>query len=310
MSRTAFIYEKVADEMVKAMQSTDTVPWRQPWSGSWLPRNGYNGRLYKGVNVWLLQAVAWNRGFKTNDWFTFKNAFRAKGVIKEGVKSPCFVVYWKQMKKATEPEDAPKERGTKSGTYLFIRYYPVWNKDQIVFSEDSVLAPEVEELTGGDKLEGINSTIAHMQKDGLEYAQGEPCYIPHYDRVEMPPKDAFINNDSYASVLFHELSHATMHPTRLHRDIPKRGDSSYAREELIAELASSYICQYYQITSNMQEKHAKYLKHWCDQIKEEPKYIFTIARAAQEAARYVLNYPTDTVWKDENGREGDVGAKS
>tara|TARA_B100001013_G_scaffold331809_1_gene247641 strand:+ start:701 stop:1591 length:891 start_codon:yes stop_codon:yes gene_type:complete len=293
MSIQQKIYDTVAETMIEAMESDDGVPWRKEWTGSWLPRNGYSGRLYNGINVWLLQSVAWRRGFTSNDWFTFKSANKANGNVMRGEKSPCFVIYWKNVEKKDDQDI------NKTKRFMFMRYFPVWNKNQIKFDRMPNHAPEVEDE--GPCIGGAEACLEHMVEDGVTMAEGEPCFIPRYDRVEMPPKGQFITGESYASTLFHELSHATMQPDRLHRTIPSMNKEEYAKEELIAELSSSYLCQYYQISSDLDERHAKYLKHWTAQIKQDPKYIFQVARQAQEAARYVLNYKEETVWRPLDG---------
>ena len=300
MSKQDFIYNQVAKTMIEAMESTDGVPWRQEWTGSWLPRNGYSGRLYNGINVWILQATAWRKKYKSNDWFTFKSANKANGRIIKGQKSIVYVVYWNNKEyKTGKTLPNGKEEVKKA---LYIKYYPVWNKEQIDFDERHTChAPKI--VNNGAEIGASEACLEHMINDGVTLAEGEPCYVPHYDRVEMPPQGSFINAETYVSTLFHELSHATMHPTRLQRNIPKMGKDSYAREELVAELASAYICNYYQICADLQDRHAKYLKHWVTQMKRDPKYIFKVAREAQEAARYVLAYPQETVWTDDTRQD-------
>ena len=295
MSKTDFIYKDVANTMIEAMERNDGVPWRQEWTGSWLPRNGYSGRLYNGINVWLLQATAWKHGYHSNDWFTFKSANKSNGHIIKGEKSIVYVVYWNNKEYPTGKVLDNGDKEMRKG--LYIKYYPVWNKDQIEFDEKHTChAPVVE--NNGPAIDASEACLDRMVEDGVTYAEGEPCYIPSADRVEMPPVVNFMDNESYVSTLFHELSHATMHPTRLQRNIPKMGRDSYAREELVAELASAYLCNYHQVCSKLQDRHAAYLKHWVAQMKENPKYIFKVAREAQEAARYVLNYPKSTVYKE------------
>jgi antirestriction protein ArdC len=49
--------------------------------------------------------------------------------------------------------------------------------------------------------------------------------------------------EAYYAVLTHELTYWSGAPARLGRDMGKRfGDAGYAAEELVAEIASAFLC--------------------------------------------------------------------
>ena len=84
----------------------------------------------------------------------------------------------------------------------------------------------------------------------------------------------------------HELSHATGHETRLNRDLSGTfGSESYAKEELIAELGSVFLCSYLNIQSSI--RHEAYLKSWLGAIKAEPKLLWKSASEAQKILDYL-----------------------
>ena len=72
------------------------------------------------------------------------------------------------------------------------------------------------------------------------------CYSPANDTVGMPDRNRFKSEDHYHATLFHELVHSTGHEKRLKRaSVMKRngyGSDPYAKEELIAELGSAFLC--------------------------------------------------------------------
>lgn len=56
----------------------------------------------------------------------------------------------------------------------------------------------------------------------------------------LPPSSKFFDKYSYYATQLHELSHATGHSSRLNRNLNNQNKKDYAREELIAEISSSF----------------------------------------------------------------------
>ena len=61
----------------------------------------------------------------------------------------------------------------------------------------------------------------------------------------MPPIEAFRDAESFYQTLGHETIHWTRQ-SRLQRDFGRKtwGDEGYAREELVAELGSAFLCEF------------------------------------------------------------------
>jgi antirestriction protein ArdC len=94
---------------------------------------------------------------------------------------------------------------------------------------------------------------------------------------------------AHAATLAHELTHATKHSKRLARDFGRvrYGDEGYAREELVAELGSAFLCADLNITPEVREDHAAYISSWITILKNEKRAIFTAAAHAQRAVDYL-----------------------
>ena len=60
-------------------------------------------------------------------------------------------------------------------------------------------------------------------------------------------------------------AHWTKHPGRLAREFGRKawGDEGYAREELVAELASAFLCADLELTPVVREDHAEYIATLC-----------------------------------------------
>ena len=76
----------------------------------------------------------------------------------------------------------------------------------------------------------------------IRYGGGRAFYSPAHDYVQVPPKATFTEPDEYYETVFHELVHATEHPTRLNWS-RKESDNSYAMGELIAEIGACYLAR-------------------------------------------------------------------
>ena len=78
-----------------------------------------------------------------------------------------------------------------------------------------------------------------------------------------------------------------VHPTRLARDQSGTfGSDKYAREEMVAEIASSFTCSSLSIQPTV--RHADYIGSWLAVLREDDRGIFRAASAASKAANFLL----------------------
>ncbi len=109
--------------------------------------------------------------------------------------------------------------------------------------------------------------------------------------LAMPEPTRYTSSEEYYSVLFHELAHSTGHSKRLDRKLdtdPKPfGSSDYGREELIAEMASAFLCGHAGIQPAVIENQASYIGGWLKTIRSDKRLLITAAGAAQKAADFI-----------------------
>jgi antirestriction protein ArdC len=85
----------------------------------------------------------------------------------------------------------------------------------------------------------------------------------------------------------HELGHWTGHPSRLARDLSGHlGSALYAKEELVAEITSAFVCASLGIVPTV--RHADYIGSWLEVLREDNRAIVRAASAASRAADYLL----------------------
>ncbi|MDD4534571.1 MAG: zincin-like metallopeptidase domain-containing protein, partial [Prevotella sp.] len=136
-----------------------------------------------------------------------------------------------------------------------------------------------------DKMIEDNGWVCPIE---LKY-QDRAYYSILNDRIVMPEKAQFVDGESFAGTLFHEMTHSTGAESRLNRIKPSAfGSEEYAREELVAELGSALVAQRYGISKNVKEESAAYLKSWLNSLKESPDFIKTTLLDVKRASGMII----------------------
>ena len=276
------VYERVTNQILEMMEEGH-VPWQKPWNPSKnTPINLKSGKAYRGINTWLLM----NPKFKSQYWATFKQITEMKGKVKKGSKS-SLVVYWNQMRVTKEDKNGEE----KVNHIPFLKFFLVFNLDQVEGIEVPENQPELFEDI--QEAEAIYKNMPEPPK--LDHrAQDKAFYRPSTDQVVMPEKEQFNSREEYYSTLFHELSHSTGHEIRLKRkgitDKNMFGSHEYSKEELVAELSSSFLRAMTGIECESTMKNsAAYIKSWMKALKEDEKLFVYAAAQATKAANYIMN---------------------
>ncbi len=160
--------------------------------------------------------------------------------------------------------------------------------DTIATWNPAITMPRAESL--------IEATGADIRIGG-----GEAYYAPQDDYIRVPRPEHFHEPINWYRTALHELGHWTGHRLRLDR-LPDSGFGSpaYAREELIAEMASAFLCAELGIVPTV--RHADYLGAWLSVLREDSKAIFRAASQASKAADYLLNFIRDAGGDDDDAR--------
>jgi antirestriction protein ArdC len=114
----------------------------------------------------------------------------------------------------------------------------------------------------------------------------------------MPMRERFDSQESYYATLYHELTHATGHESRLNRATLTAkagfGSNPYCKEELIAEMGAAFLCGHAEIAERTVDNSAAYLQNWLEQLRNDKTLIVQAAAQAQKAADFILgNGPED-----------------
>ena len=122
--------------------------------------------------------------------------------------------------------------------------------------------------------------------------QRSAWYAPEDDLVGMPDIGRFSSPDAYYATLFHELGHATGHPRRLARtgvcETVRYGSNDYSREELVAELASAFVCASIGLDNSLSDNAAAYIAGWLSVLRADSRAVVVAAGQAQRAAEWLF----------------------
>ncbi len=283
----ASLYDEVTARIIAELDG-GRIPWVQPWgkagtAGPGLPRNAVTGRHYSGVNVLILWGALFERGHPSQNWLTFKQARDAGGCVRKG-EHGVTVVYADRFTPEAEKLRA-RENGDEAKAVPFLKRFTVFNVAQC----EGLLpqfANEPEPLPEREIVPVAEDVIA---ASGVDFRIGgdKAYYVPSADFVQVPPQPAFYEQVNYYRTALLELTHATGHKSRLDRNQSGSfGTKDYAKEELIAEMGSAFLCASLGIVPTV--RHADYIASWAEILRDDNRAIFRAASAASKAADWLL----------------------
>jgi antirestriction protein ArdC len=296
----ANLYDEVTGRIMSELE-TGRLPWVQPWgstggAGPGLPRNAVTARSYSGVNVLILWGAVIEHGWPSQSWLTFRQAQEAGGCVRKGehgvtvvyadrfIPKPRSETEQSSVRGSDDPARASREGGDpKAGPFL--KRFTVFNVAQCEglragLASDPAPLPEREIVPVAEEVIAASGVDFHIGGD-------RAFYVPSLDFVQVPPQPAFFEQVNYYRTCLHELTHATGHAKRLGRDLTNSfGSKDYAREELVAEMGSAFLCAALGIVPTV--RHADYLGAWLEVLREDNRAIFRAASAATKAADWLL----------------------
>lgn len=298
------LYQEITDKVIAELEA-GRLPWVQPWGAPGtsaplgLPRNAATRRRYSGVNVLILWGAVAQHGFSAQSWLTFRQALGLSSHVRRGetgttaVYADCFV--------PDDERERARRDGDEAHAVPFLKRFTVFNTDQCEGLPHAVAAtapppdaglilPEAEAL--------IRATRADLRLGG-----DRAFYSVTGDYVQIPLPQAYFEPVNWHRTAFHELGHWSGHPSRLARDLAGGfASKSYAKKELVAEMAAAFVCASLGITPTV--RHADYLGSWLDVLREDNRAVVRAASAASKAADYLLAFRPAPTGADEVAEPG------
>lgn len=293
--------ERIAAELVAKIDAYEAdgnaKGWTMPWDAlSGFPVNATTGRSYGGsYNAMIMLFAGANYGDQR--WAGASQWKKTGNFVKKGEKgltiffprflcASCdnFAGFAKKCKKCGN--DLNKAGGKKMigfGTSV------VFNNQQ---TQNPIPVPEVKEV---DPQVGFKAAADLVSKAGADvrHGGGRAYYRPSDDFIMLPEAGSFHTVADYWATSLHEHAHWTGHSSRLNRkgvaSIGSGGREAYAYEELVAEIAASFLCKHVGVDrEGLDTQHVAYLASWRKAVKSDP----TIIRKAVGEAGQVLRFLT------------------
>jgi antirestriction protein ArdC len=269
----ASLYTEITDKIIAELEA-GRIPWVQPWGTAAIkaplamPRNASTQRGYSGINVLILWGSVIEHGFSGQSWLTFRQALGLGGCVKKGERGTT-VVYADRFTPDDERRRAA-DAGEEPGTIPFLKRFTVFNTDQCGLPEGvaaSVVPPPPGQIEPRAEVL-IAATGADFRIGGVR-----AYYNTAGDFVQVPPPVAYFEPINW-------------HLNRDHSG--SFGSKSYAREELVAEMAGAFVCASLGIVPTV--RHADYIGSWLEMLREDNRAVVRAASAASKAANFLLAF--------------------
>jgi antirestriction protein ArdC len=284
------LYQEITDKIIAELEA-GRVPWVQPWgtvaakASLTMPKNAATQRHYSGINVLILWGAVIERGFSTQNWLTFRQALGLGGNVGKGEHGTT-VVYADRFVPNEERRRAERD-GDEPSAIPFLKRFTVFNTDQCEnLPRDLASAPAP--VPEGLILPHAEALIAATGAD-FRIGGDRAFYSTAHDFIQVPRPDAYFEPINWHRTALHELGHWSGHPSRLGRDLSGNfGSVLYAKEELVAEITSAFVCASLGIVPTV--RHADYIGSWLEVLREDDRAIVRAASAASKAADYLLAF--------------------
>ena len=257
------IYEAITERFIEQLKR-GTVPWQKPW---FAVQNIVSRKPYRGINALLLGSTDYQSPF----WISFKQALDLGGHVKKGEKSTP-VIYYKILEKRDEAGNMMVREDGRPARIPFVRWANVFNLDQT----EGIPAPEITTRQNVTQPhEKAAAIVENAKLCPIHHGGFAALYSRTDDVIRIPAPTTFHSQEDYYHTLYHEMTHATGHGSRLDREgitqHAKFGSDRYSKEELVAELGAAFLSNEADILDWFRfENSAAYLASWIRSLKTIP----------------------------------------
>jgi antirestriction protein ArdC len=284
------IYCEITDKIIAELER-GIVPWVQPWTSGkqlcplGLPVNGLTRRSYSGINILVLWSALEEKGFSSAYWLTFKQTVAMGGSVRKGEHGTH--VYFADKFVPQKEKARAEQDGADPSAIHFLKRYTVFNAEQC----EGLPVGLFGKIEPRQPRKMVLEAEALIGATGADFRIGgdQAFYVPSEDFIRIPNQTAYPDQINYYRTAFHELGHWTGHKTRLERSLTtKFGTVDYAREELVAEMATAFVCASLGIVPTV--RHADYISNWLQVLKEDACAIVKAASLASKACDFILQF--------------------
>ena len=268
------------------------IPWRERWVSS-LNVNGISDKEYKGINQLLLSYVTYKEQYNDNRWFTYyqikQKGYKLKDAKGKGIPVEFYSVY--DIKNKKKVDFADYERLVNERPETKVNYRLICNTSYVFNASLIEGVPEQDKYPYDKSIPANNFIKKIISKLGVKYSErgNEAFYSPTTDEIVLPESKKFYDEYSYYATQLHEISHSTGSKERLNRNIDFKDKKSYAREELVAEISSSFLMAKLGIIPETEDynNHKSYIQSWISILEDKPNELFKAINESNKVYDYI-----------------------
>ena len=268
------------------------IPWRERWVSS-LNVNGISDKEYKGINQLLLSYVTYKEQYSDNRWFTYyqikQKGYKLKDAKGKGIPVEFYSVY--DIKNKKKVDFADYERLVNERPETKVNYRLICNTSYVFNASLIEGVPEQDKYPYDKSIPANNFIKKIISKLGVKYSErgNEAFYSPTTDEIVLPESKKFYDEYSYYATQLHEISHSTGSKERLNRNIDFKDKKSYAREELVAEISSSFLMAKLGIVPESEDynNHKSYIQSWISILEDKPNELFKAINESNKVYDYI-----------------------
>ena len=268
------------------------IPWRERWVSS-LNVNGISDKEYKGINQLLLSYVTYKEQYNDNRWFTYyqikQKGYKLKDAKGKGIPVEFYSVY--DIKNKKKVDFADYERLVNERPETKVNYRLICNTSYVFNASLIEGVPEQDKYPYDKSIPANNFIKKIISKLGVKYSErgNEAFYSPTTDEIVLPESKKFYDEYSYYATQLHEISHSTGSKDRLNRNIDFKDKKSYAREELVAEISSSFLMAKLGIVPESEDynNHKSYIQSWISILEDKPNELFKAVNESNKVYDYI-----------------------
>jgi antirestriction protein ArdC len=209
--------------------------------------------------------------------------------VKKGERSTP-VIYYKFLEKRDDAGNSVVLENGRPSRIPFVRWSNVFNVDQT----EGITPPAIATSQNtAQPLERAAAMVDSAKLCPVHHGGFAAYYSPQDDVIRMPTPPTFHRQEDYYHSLYHEMTHAVGHSSRLSREgitqQAKFGSERYSKEELIAELGAAFLSNEAGILDRVRfENSAAYLASWIAKLENDPRMIVSAASQAQRSTDFIM----------------------
>ena len=236
-----------------------------------------------------LMVIVADKGYRDPRWATAKQLFDKGYRIKAGEHGTICEKWIFEKEKKIKDEYGNVIKEVVQLERPQVKYFRVFNGEQVEDFPEYVPSVREEEKPQLRKI--IDQIIASSDCPIIETAQDRAYYSPAQDKIVLPLRTMFKDEESFAKTVIHEMGHSTGHPDRLNRTLSGAfGSPEYAKEELRAEIAALFTETDLGISLNGEhyEDHSDYLRSWISALQDDYNEFFRACSDAEQISSFLI----------------------